>query len=281
MPRTHVISLDEYIKALGASSQRSRSALLATVIASVLVFAALWNSLHFSWVMQRLDAARDARRVLAAQPSIPTDALRQHLQWPTPRLQRAMALIDLREARTAEELATEVAALERLRDEKLRFVAVPFFGVGFDVNDLGLIGGLSLAILLFIFFYCLRREHANLQVAFDEARARGQLPETYTLLAMSQVFTLPPGAADDKDASVWRPFAKVLYCLPLVLQAGVLVNDAFTFHVGATVSLFSATLTLSCGLTLLFLILLLTVVSMRLAQRIDALWASVHAQITR
>lgn len=71
------------------------------------------------------------------------------------------------------------------------FVKAPFFGIVFDINDVGLIGGISLICVLVMLRFSLSREIKNLNFAFKEAVAHGQLPDFYYELAMHQVLTIP------------------------------------------------------------------------------------------
>lgn len=82
--------------------------------------------------------------------------------------------------------------------DNIRYIKVPFFGISFDVNDLGTIGGLGLLIILMMYRYSLSREIKNLRYAFATARLQAReeknpeiLDKFYHALAMKQVFTVP------------------------------------------------------------------------------------------
>lgn len=77
--------------------------------------------------------------------------------------------------------------------ENVRFVKAPFFGIAFDVNDLGLIGGIGLIIILLLLRHSLSREVKSLNKSFTEARRTGaqQFYHFYHILAMKLVFTIP------------------------------------------------------------------------------------------
>jgi hypothetical protein len=54
--------------------------------------------------------------------------------------------------------------LQKLRDSlddldanEVRFVKVPFFGIGFDINDLGMFSGLGFSTILLILAFSLKR----------------------------------------------------------------------------------------------------------------------------
>ena len=61
------------------------------------------------------------------------------------------------------------AELEYLDDAKLNniiFIKVPVFNVTFDVNDLGLIGGISITIIYFLLLYSLINRYNQIENAF-------------------------------------------------------------------------------------------------------------------
>ena len=84
-------------------------------------------------------------------------------------------------------------AIARTYVDNSWIIRVPFLGFSFDVNDLGLLGGTGLLVVLVCYRFFLTREVDNLRLSFEEARRIGkaELEEFYKLLAMRQVFTVP------------------------------------------------------------------------------------------
>ena len=70
-------------------------------------------------------------------------------------------------------------------------VRVPFFGVALDINDVGLLGGFSLWIILIMLRLSLRNQIVSLRVGFKAARASNRERWFYELLAARQVFSFP------------------------------------------------------------------------------------------
>jgi hypothetical protein len=70
-------------------------------------------------------------------------------------------------------------------------IRVPFFGVAFDINDLGAIGGLSLIIILIMLRLNLRNFIVSLRIGFKAAREADMHPDFYDILAGRQVFAFP------------------------------------------------------------------------------------------
>jgi len=79
----------------------------------------------------------------------------------------------------------------RAHVENVRLVRAPFFGIAFDVNDLGLIGGIGFIVILLLLRHSLSREIKSLNRSFKEALSHGQLRHFYHVLAIRQVFTVP------------------------------------------------------------------------------------------
>jgi hypothetical protein len=89
-------------------------------------------------------------------------------------------------------------AMHRSAAETKYTVRVPFFGVAFDINDLGILGGFGLWIVLILLRLSLRSQIVSLRVGFKEAFARSQEIDFYQILAARQVFVFPP-LSDEKQ----------------------------------------------------------------------------------
>jgi len=126
-------------------------------------------------------------------------------------------------------------------------VRVPFFGVAFDVNDLGLLVGIGFVVILLLLRFSLGSEIVGLRISFKNVTALSQEPgelleRFYELLAMRQVFTLPQlkvenlsiehhGAEEwsshQPNWSVWilRIILKFICCLPFFVYSIVAWHD--------------------------------------------------------
>ncbi len=100
--------------------------------------------------------------------------------------------------------------------ENIRFVRAPFFGIAFDVNDLGLVGGVAVIIILLLMRYSLSREIKNLNISLREAVDHGKLPAFYHALAMRQVFTVPHMKGEKRNK--WLGVApRIISILPAIV----------------------------------------------------------------
>src|SRR5258708_1318921 len=122
------LNLQDYLDATGESAQRARTTSIALVVASVVLFAGLLNSIQNSWMIDRLTAFQfpESSYVTAKAGAFhpPSDT--------------GFAAMAYRERYTQ-----LYGALARVYVESAFVVRVPFFGITIDVNDLGLIGGIA------------------------------------------------------------------------------------------------------------------------------------------
>lgn len=127
-------------------------------------------------------------------------------------------LIPSMERQISKEIASRMAF-----DEHILFIKIPFFDIPIDINDLGLIGGLSLIIILSLQRFSFSREIKNLNLSFKEAFYHEKLCQFYHLLAMRQVLTIPEtqGEMDNETKNsrlvkaakgiFWLPFLVILF----------------------------------------------------------------------
>jgi hypothetical protein len=79
----------------------------------------------------------------------------------------------------------------------IKLIRIPFFNCLFDINDLGIISGLSFFIALFWFRSALSSERRNIKVAFascfdQEGKSLAKYIWAYDLLSMHQALFSPP-----------------------------------------------------------------------------------------
>lgn len=159
--------LQQYAEAVKESTNRTRRILLIMIVASILVLSAFWNTRPEGWVNSRLQRAKATDESFGLNKTDPSPAL----FW-----------------------------IQKIRTEQVSQVQVPVLGISFDVNDLGLLGGVTFSVLLIWVNYSLWHHSNNLKLAFGFARhldeknseASRFLFHTYQNLAMRQVLTIPP-----------------------------------------------------------------------------------------
>lgn len=155
--------------------------------------------------------------------------------------------------------------------ENIRFIKIPFFGIAFDVNDLGTIGGLGLLTILLMFRFSLSREIKNLRYAFKKARKNGELDAFYHALAMNQVLTVPEMKNLKRNPRLAISFVLVPLMPALIFSAGV-VYDWWGILVQRLYSYNEAYFTMWIEALWLPLIWILAIVCTERIIHIDKVW---------
>ncbi|HET8799320.1 MAG TPA: hypothetical protein VFO89_16645 [Thermoanaerobaculia bacterium] len=268
--RDKSLEMQDYLDASGDASKRTRNIHFVMVIASVLIFAGLVNSLRSSWMLARLQASNDIDSPYVvskigkppAGPSVTPEAIKSY------------------EARYQEYYAALVVAYV----ENSFVIRVPVFGFTVDANDLGLIGGIGFVIILTVFLYSVTREVDNLSISFRVAEKLGreELSRFYDLLAMRQVFTVPldetrPDARDRSRFALWIPKA---FCFaPLAVHLGVTVHDILTADIGHQLSNTHTTVLFLCEFFIALILFALTIRIVARLQQLDTIWTDNWAKI--
>jgi hypothetical protein len=117
--------------------------------------------------------------------------------------------------------------LLRTHMESRLLIRIPILGVSIHVNDLGLIGGITLVVLLLLTRASLSREIKNLNYSFKKASQANKLDEFYHALAMRQLFTIPhmKGAKRNRFLSK-APYVVCLF--PAIIFWSLVVYDLYT-----------------------------------------------------
>jgi hypothetical protein len=225
--------LQQYTEAAKESSTRTQQILLLMIIASILVFAAYWNSRGQSWGRARLDLAKASVDVLENK---------QAPQGGEVLYEQAKETVES-SGMSLEQAKDNLNWIQKVRAEQLSLIHVPVLGINFDVNDLGMLGGFAFVVLLILVNYSLWHHSTNLELALDFAeKLQGEgetdlLYYTYQNLAMRQVLTIPPkpqkARTEQKNVLFWvQNASKSLYALPLAVQIAVVWHDMATLGIG-------------------------------------------------
>src|SRR5258708_17933971 len=262
---TYERDIQDYLDATGESAKRTRNVILVLVIATVLVFSALLNSQQTNWMHKRLDKLNN----------IHSDYVERKLgPFPQPSAYKDNAAYRLATDAYEQRYLAFLSAVARTYVETSWVIRVAFFGFSFDVNDLGLLGGIGLLTTLICLRFCLTRELNNLRLSLDVAKQASilELREFYTLLAMRQVFTVPQTTYIVRSRFL-RITPKLIAWFSVAVYAAVAFND-FTTR--------SVSLNLSANIHFwfifsfeVFVLALLIVLAMGVTQRLiwmDGIW---------
>lgn len=267
------VTVLEYVKAATSSSDRARAVMLVLVTASVLAFTTIWNS-GGGWLDQRIEVRHAA--LSFANTEFKADDPR-HTPAEKDLYERASDFLKVTHLDPAKEddrevIKEQIKQYDRIRSDQFRVIRVPFFGVVFDMNDLGLFAGLSFAVGLLWLRFSLAREYRNLKLTFEESKKRNQVRLCYELMSMHQVLTVPP-TQGGRHRKAWINVSKILHVIPALVYSYQVLTDLLTRHIGNILSPRNMWILLVSDFILLGVILVLTAHCLRLYVKIDEEWA--------
>ncbi len=206
----------DYLLATTESSVRSRRILVLLLVASILIFITFWNSRDSSWILTHVKWAEEIETSFrklqsGGQPSSDMDV----------RIQARASDYHIESVEDAQHFHQH---LLDLMAEHVLYVRVPVLGVAFDINDLGVLSGITLTVLLLWSRFALWHEQRNLQLCMAESKAEDR-KAVYRYLAMRQLLTIPPKLADPNSARIWGWLVLILFCLPGLVYGFVVGYD--------------------------------------------------------
>jgi hypothetical protein len=232
------------------------------VIASVLIFGALINSLQHQWMLERLKALDSPHGDYAQKKIGPYPVLGK---FPS-QLAYDDAVANYHERYKAFYDAVAKSYVENSLSTK-----VPLFGFSIDANDLGMLGGIAFIAILVMYRFCVTREVDNVRIAHDEARRLNQLREVYILLSMRQVFTIPPSKTINRSKIlVWTP--KLICTLPVIILCAVTGHDLYTNNIGDMINVFHNLFLFVSEFIALGFLVTFTLMALTRLRRIDEEW---------
>jgi hypothetical protein len=242
------------------------------IVASILMFAAFWNSRTGGWANSRLAIAKAAfdildkekdQKVLIVPPGEEKlyEQAREYARTPPSKIWY--------------QAQENVFWSQKIRTEQVGQIQVPVLGISFDVNDLGMLGGFTFIVLLLWVNYSLWHQANNFRLVFEFAEKIGAksiaegnnllLYNTYQNLAMHQVLTIPPRPKSIRPPNpdrlkFWiRKVSKLLYALPLFVQTTVVLHDWDTREIGQLINREATNTVLVTGTAFWCLIAALTI----------------------
>lgn len=165
-------------------------------------------------------------------------------------------------------------------------VSAPLLGFSFDLNDLGLIGGLSFLFLMMWLYFSMRREEDNVRLLFEDIDGALKA-EVYKLACMTQVLTIPPeqrehkakwwiGALRKASKGILKGTLLLLYATPFVVQSFVLWLDRDTWTNGSALNGGFVIDEFVSGCALGGLICVFTILCLYRSHQVDERWRKAH-----
>jgi hypothetical protein len=267
-------ALDRYLDASEESAKRSRQAVMAALVGSVVIFAAIWNSRPGNWSHYELAVLMEQRKATALRLRF-LEATSRVAPAPPDSLGAVLQEVDLNTQRA--NLAGLDGMISRVQGSVIEsyHVKVPFFGVSFHLNDAGLIGCFALIVLSVLVTYGFKRQLLSLRVLFDEGRAQECLDRCYHIAGMFQVLTTVPTRADPYWGFA-RHVPKLLLLGPVTTGTFVLMVDWRT-RGSIPSELFVQRMVLSS--VFLYILAILTGSALLYAHRLDHLWEAAAREL--
>jgi hypothetical protein len=275
--KTEDSSLLQYINVAASAIGRARTVIIVMVVACVLVFTQIRNA--DGWLDRRITVRIYALRLLDKN----FDDKKEVLSKPLDQQAKESELYDraryfigdagykIGDPNDQERLKAQINDLIKIRDEHMRLVRLPFFGAAFDANDTAIFAGITFTVVLLWLTLTMHRERLNTQIAFRIAEVQGSLQLCYNLLAMQQVFTVPPTRAN----RYWKflgYISKSLYAMPLVIYGVLFHHEWNTRGTGYALGWDKMkTLLWACGVFFV-LIFILTIICFNTSLKIDKDW---------
>lgn len=306
------IKVKDFIDAVAVAGARSRLVLIFLVVTSVLSFASFWKTLPAAWMNARADAAGAGVEYVATAAAtkladykgpekktlndvylytfpIIEDLDKSHLKHESPdsRIAALKRLEVGREVAIAKKLrnlqhATDFRdALEKQRLENVTIVRLPLFGVTFDVNDSGMLSGITFTILLLMLRIALKRECESFWTLKDVLQTVPDRRTAYLLLSTTQVMTVAPHLRDHNRDPFWKVVPKVLLWMPPCIQVTSFIWDALTWEIGFRISSFVYFVDILISFTAISVILILTWQSMRALEEIDKILEAIAVEVAK
>jgi hypothetical protein len=276
----------QHVNAVDSASSRIRLVLAALAITCIVVEAGILNSNQHGWLNSRFATVqvalrnqiwrpgtaqriRNCQKTLelarhkvsaAAYKSASRDVLlangfqddcetvRRSYEWAVKTHRLDSTYLTAGTTPTPQEVLSALRdGLEKLRHDNILVMKMPFWGLSFDVNDLGRLSGFAYMILSLILAYSVVRQHETVYLStwkvrrqcyveqrYDDATSRANL--LYHTLAMTQVFLKPPTLARWHRPKLSWLFIVLLFWTPPFFVLQLLKLDWDTREIGSLLS---------------------------------------------
>lgn len=166
----------------------------------------------------------------------------------------------------------------------------------FDVNDLGMISGITFSLLLIGYWFSVKRERSTLEIALAAIGNLRGPREAYEILSASQLLNVPyrlretmhGRRSSDQGDSAYAPnfvekyAAKTLVMPPALIQLAIAVNDQQTAHLASPMSASATSVALMIEGVFVLIVFLLTAACMyeswEMRREWEAAWRRLYAE---
>lgn len=290
--------IENYIKSLTVSSDRVRHMVIISLIGSILLFAAYHNSLQDSWMLTRPTLARIVEKnhlYDRESGEILECAQRVGPTFPESceEINRAFRWYQL-SGHSKVSFQDALTSLESSRVADMQIVRVPFLGIQFDNNDLGIFSSIGMAMIALVLCYSMVRHHENVYLCLWKVRRIGEAEGRYSegqsranflyhAMAMAQVFASPPTLARWRTPWVLRSIRfsarLALFFIPVFIQGLVLLHDRDTTEIGMLLNPKMTVITNRTHFGFFIILLLFTMITIVYATATDRRWKATFFEV--
>jgi hypothetical protein len=245
--------IKEHASACSKWSADTSKVLRGALVFSVLVLGISWNLRPSNWLDGRIRFYKSAlERGASGQGDI---------------LLRRYSVAEIRH---------RVEYLEELQLKRASFHA-PVVDLDFDINDLGVISGVTFLAFMLWLRICLLREELTLNLAFERARRAEQLQPFYELATISQA----PLILRRRRALLFWSYAPVIaYSFPLLAQVYLTDHDYQTYYYGRLFFGISASQALFIAILSVVGLLVITTSCGMAVRRLHILWLAAEREVS-
>lgn len=195
------------------------------------------------------------------------------------------------------DLDNRINDMYKIKLSAISRVNIPILGASFDVNDLAIMAGLSLSILLYILLFAYNREYDNLSISMISISKRysDHADETlfnemgfkeeqliainkirreyhYNYLTMNELFTLPTLVTHKKRNNIEKLATYIVLFPPIIAYTLVVVSNLYTLDIGMKQSVTNTIYNLLLGTACWMSILVITYLLIQRKIRFVNLW---------
>lgn len=264
------------------ASKRVRMVLFVLLLGSVLAFSGFWNSRQNSWQNARIANLMQKLEYLENESDYCKTAFsKERLEY----LERIKASYDKRhkliKSPYYKKLEKELLEIIRLYCEYTVHFTIPILGIHFDTNDLCLMSGLTLTILMLLMFYSYNRELQALRISqsmifkefVEEKRKYFLLLSNSQILAVPILTSLLPDFPPQHTLmKILKYVPKILFFIPLSVYFCIYINDLKTYNYGDILNRTNSLISVTVSTTIIIFLILISIVIIITSFNIDKLW---------
>lgn len=293
-------NLDTQLEACIESSNRARYLIFSLILVSIFSFTQYWNHRGNTWFNAYTRYAKISFTFFSIRQILIDEKIknREKLDFSTineevkkifeiHKPDEAKALKEILYFWNKKEINYDIKELNKIKSEQFfkqylleneqinrkQEVSFPAVYISFHSNDLSLFSGLGLSALLILICYSFNRELKNIDIVFYNAREKKKLRDTYILLSMKQMFTVPPSLKSRfLNTQVLSLLPKLILLIPIFIQVLICLEDFTSYENMLYLEPKLIITQLALGLSLTITVIIFSIWCLLIVLDIDSIW---------